>query len=97
MSLKDAALKAFERNRLRNMSATDAATGRNFSCDSNTSKVAPPQPQPTAEVIDFDRRIHAMATRWKYAADELIEALQLAAADREGWRRLVEHDEAKLR
>ena len=45
----------------------------------------------------LDLRIRTMAERWEYAADELAEALSLAAADPVGWERLCTHDQAMWR
>ena len=80
MSLKAAALRALERNRTRNLGATDPTT----TCNSGA----------ISESADLESRIRTMAKRWDYAPDELAEALALAAADPVGWERLCTHDQA---
>lgn len=41
---------------------------------------------------ELPERIHAMAERWQYSADEIAEALRLAVAAPADWLRLIEHD-----
>lgn len=42
---------------------------------------------------ELERRIREMATRWKYDADDLAEALAGARANPAGWLAAVEQDE----
>lgn len=42
--------------------------------------------------VDLENCVREMAKRWDYADDELAQALTLAAADPEGWWRLVAHE-----
>lgn len=50
--------------------------------------------RPALPPADLENRIRKMTARWEYAADEVAEALSLAAADPVGWDRLCTHDQA---
>lgn len=43
--------------------------------------------------LNLEQRINAMAARWRYAPEELNEALTQAGANPEAWLRAVEDDE----
>ena len=42
--------------------------------------------------LDLERRIRAMASRWHYAPDEVVDALEAARANPAGWLSAVTQD-----
>lgn len=46
--------------------------------------------------LGLSARVRAMATRWQYSQEELLDALAGAAADPAGWTSVVQVDELRF-